>query len=134
MSNFGQSQKYRGVQRRSGENVFGVPKLNVIGAMSGNRGAAQDLEMSLCAAPLFALLCLCGRGERCVINGNADILIVVSEGLPEKSDTADMSGIAFHSEPETDVTAVVQMQGGGVHLGNLESIDECSMIIDHQKF
>ena len=71
------------------------------------------------------------RGDkRRIIDGDTDILIVVSERFSVERDAADMLGVILDRETQADVAAVVQVKRERADIGDLKTVDVSAIIID----
>ena len=68
--------------------------------------------------------------KRRIIDGDTDVLIVVSERFPIERDAADMLGVIFDRETQADVAVVVQVKRERADIGDLKTVDVGAVIID----
>ena len=68
--------------------------------------------------------------KRRIIDGDTDVLIVVSERFSVERDTADMLGVILDRETQADVAAVVQVKRERADIGDLKTVDVGAVIID----
>ena len=68
--------------------------------------------------------------KRRIIDGDTDVLIVVSERFPIERDAADMLGVILDRETQADVAVVVQVKRERADIGDLKTVDVGAVIID----